>query len=128
MKNLGKHLILKKRLSPLLEKDLFCEIVDLYEDKAIRSTFLTNDTGINLIEYNEDFYLIIENLLYLKYGEWKTEIISWYIWERKDYVTGEIGLMEWSDSKTDEVKEVIIKCSEDLWDILEEIDKKSKDG
>ncbi len=128
MKNLGKHLILKKRLSPLLEKDLFCEIVDLYEDKAIRNTFLTNDTGINLIEYNEDFYLIIENLLYLKYGEWKTEIISWYIWERKDYVTGEIGLMEWSDSKTDEVKEVIIKCSEDLWDILEEIDKKSKDG
>jgi hypothetical protein len=128
MKNLGKHLILKKRLSPLLEKDLFCEIVDLYEDKAIRNTFLTNDTGINLIEYNEDFYLIIENLLYLKYGEWKTEIISWYIWERKDYITGEIGLMEWSDSKTDEVKEVIIKCSEDLWDILEEIDKKSKDG
>ena len=36
--------------------------------------------------------------------------------------------MEWSDDKTDEVKEVIIKCSEDLWDILEEIDKKSKDG
>jgi hypothetical protein len=62
MKNLGKHLSVKKRLSPLIEKDLFCEIVDLYEDKAIRNTFLSEDTGINLIEYNEDFYLIMKKL------------------------------------------------------------------
>jgi|TARA_R110000744_G_scaffold371891_1_gene483177 hypothetical protein len=125
MQNLGKHLLIKKKISPLHEKDLFCEIVDLYEDIALRGTLLRENNGIDLNEYNEDYYVVIENLIYLKYGEWKTEIITWYIWERKDIITGEIGLMEWTNDDTEETKEVIIKCAEDLWDVLNEIDKQN---
>jgi|TARA_R110000772_G_scaffold205705_2_gene316320 hypothetical protein len=122
MKEFGKNLGLKKRINPLDEKELFCEIVDLYEEAAIRGTLLDENTGINLMEYDEDFYIIIENLFYLKYGEWKTEIVTWYVWERKDIVTGEIGVLEWTNEDTDETKEVIIKCAKELWDLLTEID------
>ena len=86
---------------------------------------MRENNGIDLNEYNEDYYVVIENLIYLKYGEWKTEIITWYIWERKDIITGEIGLMEWTNDDTEETKEVIIKCAEDLWDVLNEIDKQN---
>lgn len=126
MKNFGKYLSLKKQFSPLHEKELFCEIIDLYEDSAIRSINLKENNGVNLNRYNEDFYIIIENLIYLKYGEWKTEIITWYVWERKDYDTGEIGLLEYSSDDSEEYKEITIKCSEDLWDVLEEIENSSK--
>lgn len=124
MNTFGKHLIVKKQLSPIHEKEIFCEIIDLYEDVALRGIDLTRNTGINLDGYNEDFYLIIENLIYVKYGEWKSEIITWYIWERKDIITGEIGIMEITNEDTDKTREVIVKCSEDLWDVLDELSKK----
>ena len=124
MNTFGKHLVVKKQLSPIHEKEIFCEIIDLYEDVALRGIDLTRNTGINLDGYNEDFYLIIENLIYVKYGEWKSEIITWYIWERKDIITGEIGIMEITNEDTDKTREVIIKCSEDLWDVLDELSKK----
>ena len=126
MNTFGKHLIVKKQLSPIHEKEIFCEIIDLYEDVALRGIDLTRNTGINLDGYNEDFYLIIENLIYVKYGEWKSEIITWYIWERKDIITGEIGIMEITNEDTDKTREVIVKCSEDLWDVLDELSKKKK--
>ena len=124
MNTFGKHLVVKKQLAPIHEKEIFCEIIDLYEDVALRGIDLTRNTGINLDGYNEDFYLIIENLIYVKYGEWKSEIITWYIWERKDIITGEIGIMEITNEDTDKTREVIIKCSEDLWDVLDELSKK----
>ena len=122
MKEFGKKLLIKKRSTPLNDKDMFCDLVDLYEDLVLRGDQIYKEFSLNLTNYEDNFYILIENLFYAKYGDWKTEIITWYVWERKDVDTGEIGLLEWSDESTEEVKEFIIKCSEDLWDVLEAID------
>lgn len=122
----GKNINIRKRTIELDEKELFCELVDMYEGLAIRSEKAFTEFGINLQSYEEEFFLTIENLFYLKYGEWKTSIITWYIWERKDIETDEIGVLEWTNKDTDEKHEVILKCSEDLWDILNEIEGKTK--
>jgi hypothetical protein len=122
----GKNINIRKRTIELDEKELFCELVDMYEGLAIRSEKAFTEFGINLQSYEEEFFLTIENLFYLKYGEWKTSIITWYIWERKDIETDEIGVLEWTNEDTDEKHEVILKCSEDLWDILNEIEGKTK--
>lgn len=118
----GKKLHIKKRTNPLNDKDMFCELVELYEELVLRGDKIANEFQLNLINYEDGFYLLIENLLFTKYGDWKTEIITWYIWERKDIDTGEIGLLEWTNDKTEETKEILIKCAEDLWDVLEDID------
>tara|TARA_B110000967_G_C18886215_1_gene564132 strand:+ start:140 stop:520 length:381 start_codon:yes stop_codon:yes gene_type:complete len=118
----GKKLHIKKRTNPLNDKDMFCELVELYEELVLRGDKIANEFQLNLIDYEDGFYLLIENLLFTKYGDWKTEIITWYIWERKDIDTGEIGLLEWTNDKTEETKEILIKCAEDLWDVLEDID------
>ena len=122
----GKNINIRKRTIELDEKELFCELVDMYEGLAIRSEKAFTEFGINLQSYEEEFFLTIENLFYLKYGEWKTSIITWYVWERKDIETDEIGVLEWTNEDTDEKHEVILKCSEDLWDILNEIEGKTK--
>ena len=121
MKELGKYLNIKKRNSLLSEKEMFCDLVDLYESLVLRGDELDEKYSLNLTEYEDDFYLLIENLFYLHYGDWKTEIITWYVWERKNNSTGEIGLLEWTNMETDETKEVIIKCTKDLWDIFKNI-------
>jgi hypothetical protein len=123
MKEFGKNLMIKKKGIPLDEKETFCNIIDLLEETIIRSEKIYDEVNIDMINYEENFYLIIDNLFHLHYGEWKAEIIHWYLWERKDYKTGEIGLLEWTNQDTDETKEVTIKCSEDLWDILKEIEQ-----
>lgn len=121
MKQFGKHLNLRKKSSPLDEKELFCEIIEVLEDTIKRSNKLYKEHGLEFKEYDENFLLVIDNLFFLKYGEWKTTIIVWYLWERMDE-EGNIGELEYEDLDTGKNKVVIVKCAEDLWDIIKEIE------
>ena len=49
---------------------------------------MESEWGFDTSTYDEPFYLIIENLFYVKYGEWKTDIILWwaYGYEKHAYV------------------------------------------
>ena len=124
MSNLGKHLNIKKRINPSEEKELFCELIDLYEHTIERSKKLYKEHGLEFKDYDENFLLIIDNLFYLKYGQWKTEIITWYLWERVDE-EGNIGTLEYEDTNTNKSSgEIIIKCAEDLWNILQKLNSK----
>tara|TARA_B110000503_G_scaffold67970_1_gene106310 strand:- start:1581 stop:1955 length:375 start_codon:yes stop_codon:yes gene_type:complete len=124
MKELGKYLNIKQRTSPQSEKERFCELIELYESLVLRSDKLIEAYSLNLTDYEDNFYFFIENLFDLHYGDWKTEIISWYIWDRKNPETGEIGMLEWTDDNTDTTKEILIECAEDLWNILKQIEAK----
>ena len=123
MSNFGKNLIIKKRNSPIDEKEMFCGLVDLLENVVLRGQEMFDNYNLNLSEYDEDFYIIIENLLVLNFGEWKTELVLWYVWERKN-PEGEIAPMEWTNEDTDETKTIILKNSEELWNVLQEIEGK----
>jgi hypothetical protein len=123
MSSFGKNLIIKKRNSPIDEKEMFCGLVDLLENIVLRGQEMFDNYNLNLSEYDEDFYIIIENLLVLNFGEWKTELILWYVWERKN-PEGEIAAMEWTNEDTNETKTIILKTSEELWDVLQEIEGK----
>jgi len=122
MKEFGKHLNLRRKHNPLEEKDYFCDLIDIYEATVARSKKLYHEYGIKFADYDENFLIIIDNLLYLKYGEWKAEIITWYVWERIDEEDNILDL-EYENTKTGFKKTVIVKCSEDLWDILKEIEE-----
>ena len=113
MNQFGKHLSLKKKTSPLQEKELFCEVIELLEATIRRSIKLYKEHGLEFREYDENFFLAIDNLFYLKYGEWKTEIIIWYLWERQDE-EGNIGELEYENLDSGKKKVVIVKTPDDL--------------
>jgi hypothetical protein len=73
------------------KKELFVGLIQMYENCWLKSNALYNDFGLNLVEYEEDFFIVLENLIYLHFGETKGQIILWYIYDRVDMETGESG-------------------------------------
>jgi hypothetical protein len=120
----GKNLTLKKRSIPLNEKEFFCDIVDLIEFVSLRSDAMFEEMGVDTTDYDDNFYILIEELFRLNYGDWKTDIMLWYIWERKDK-EGNIGLLTINNDDTDETEEIIVKTSEDLWNVFKKIEGKN---
>ena len=62
MKEFGKNLMIRKKGSPLDEKETFCNIIDLLEETILRSEKVYDEINIDMINYEENFYLIIENM------------------------------------------------------------------
>lgn len=125
LNNFGKKLKLNKRSSKkktLSEKEMFIEVVDAYTSAWKRSNLTYEQYQINLLEYEEKFYSIIEQLMFMKFGPWKTELILWYIFARENILTGEISpLLLQVEGKED--VEVTIKTSSDLWELLKKLEE-----
>jgi len=121
--NFGKGLKFKQRTKKqetYTEKDIFIETIDLLYSTWIRSNKAYEMYKINLLEYEEPFYQIIENCLLIKYDLSKTEIILWYIFGREDEEGNILPLIFQVDGKDDE--KLIINNPSDLWNLLEKLD------
>ena len=122
MKNFGKNVNIKsKKKKELSEKEIFIEIISLLDDCFERSSELEQH-ALNITSYEEPFYIMIENLIFLKYGEWKTDIILWWVYNRFDE-EGNVVAIELNDHIEDKQEEVIVETTEQLWDFLKRIDK-----
>lgn len=124
LNNFGKKLKFKQReIKPetFSEKELFIENMKLLQDTWNRSNKAYDQYKINLLEYEEQFYQVIEGFVLLKYGPWKTEIILWYIFVRVAD-NGEIIPLIYQ-ANGEESEEIILKTPEDLWDLLEKIEE-----
>jgi hypothetical protein len=122
LNNYGKKFKFKKREKKekiISEKDLFIETLDFLEKNWAKSNQVYDLFGINLLEYEESYFKAIENLIVLKYGMWKAEIILWYVFGRKDNEDKIYPLSINNEDGSNE--EVIIDTPEELWDILEKI-------
>jgi hypothetical protein len=80
--------------------------------------------GINMETYDDAFYVLIENLILKQYGEWKTELIMWFVYDRFDENEELMPLLLQEEGEEEE--EVFIETPEQLWDLLKKIEKKSK--
>jgi len=128
LNNFGKNLKFNQRSEKgkkvLTEKELFIELMTMLEETWDRSNESYEKYKINLLEYEESFYQMIEGFMFLKYGDWKTEIALWYIFIRKGEEGDIIPLkVRFNDAKEDE--EIYLNNATDLWDILERIDKEN---
>ena len=103
------------------KKELFVGLIQMYENCWLKSNALYNDFGINLVEYEEDFFIVLENLIYLHFGETKGQIILWYIYDRVDMETGESGniiLENEDDLGNVNTIEYKVENVEQLWEFL----------
>jgi hypothetical protein len=124
LNNFGKRLKLIKRTKKakeISELDLFIESVGMMDHCWERSNNLYEVFGLNTLEYEESYYQIIEDLLLIKYGYWKTEIILWYVFGRKDE-EGEIHPLV-VQHVGGEDEEVVIATPLELWNFLAKIEE-----
>ena len=119
---LGAKSSLRKKLptKKLREKELFCEILNNLQFVNARTMGMKHDYKVNMMDYDDPFYIAIENLLQLKYTEEQRNIINWWLYD-KFLPTGEVLIL------TDKESEEIIPSDtpEDIWDLIREHEKKN---
>ena len=123
LNNFGKKLKLKERVKKqetFTEKEIFIESMEMLEEVWVRSNESYEKYKINLLEYEEQFYQVIEGFILLKYGVWKTEIILWYIFARVD-ADGNITPLAYK-IKDQEEEEIVLNNPNDLWEFLKKIE------
>jgi len=124
LNNLGKQFKFSRRISvkpteTLSEKEMFVDLITRLDEAWDSSNKLFAKFKINLLEYEEGYFGLIEDLLLMKYGSWKTEIILWFVYGRMDE-NGEIHPLSLNLEGNEE--KVIIKTPTQLWDLLNRID------
>jgi len=119
LSNFGKLKINKRNKSN--GKDTFIETVILLEHCWLRTNFLHEEVKIDLWNYEENYYKIIENLIFMQYSEEVANLILWYVYDRFDADGKILGLDITFPGK--ESKRFILKTPTDLWNLVEKINK-----
>jgi hypothetical protein len=118
IKKFGQRLKIEesKTTKVLKEKEVFIENVTILEEVLKRSDKLYNEFVIDVYMYEEPFLQIIENLFLLKYGEIVSEIVFWYLYDRKDD-DGNIYPLVFEEEDKEPV-DIILKTPTDLWKFI----------
>ena len=124
LNNFGK-LKISKRNRLANEKEMFIETVILLEHCWLRTNFLHEEVKIDLWNYEENYYRIIENLIFIQYSEEVANLILWYVYDRFDADGKILGLDITFPGK--EPKRFILKTPTDLWNLVEKINKSNKE-
>jgi hypothetical protein len=128
LNNFGKHLLVKSKNRynvDVSDKQMFIELIDTFSMAHQRSLSVEKEHGLKLEKYDGLFFLLIENLFYHHYGEWQTELILWYVYDRLDDKESTIPMLV-LDELTGEEDEIYIENANELYTFIQSIKRKLK--
>ncbi len=119
---LGATSSLKEKLpvKKSLKKQLFCEVLQNLQFVNGRTLGMKHDYKVNFMDYDDPFYVTIENLFKLHYTQEQQNVINWWLYD-KFLPTGETLILTHKD--TEEV--IPSETPEDIWDLVQEHAKKN---
>ena len=119
---LGTKSSLKQKLPAKIsyKKELFCEILQNLQFVNSRTMGMKHDYKVNMMDYDDPFYVALESMLQLHYTQEQRNLINWWLYD-KFLPTGEVLIL------TDTSTETIIPSDtpEDIWDLIIEIKEKN---
>ena len=108
------------------EKEIFIDTINSLEQCWIRTNFLHEHLKLDFYSYEEQYYRIIEDLIFVKYGETIGKLILWYVYDRFDS-DGELQKLEVTiPGKTKKI--YTLKSASDLWILIEKINKANQNN
>jgi hypothetical protein len=118
---LGTKSSLRKKLPAKIShtKELFCEILQNLQFVNGRTMGMKHDYKVNMMDYDDPFYVTIENMFQLHYTQEQQNVINWWLYD-KFLPTGEMLIL--TDKDTEE--EIPSDTPEDVWDLIQEHAKK----
>lgn len=125
--NFGKNLkfnLRGKKNKTLSEKEMFIKFVTNLSKCWDNSNEAYDKFKISLLEYEEGYYQVIEDLILTKYGVWKTELILWYVFGRKNKEGKIFPITIKTKAKEDE--DVYIDSPLELWNLLGKLDEQKR--
>ena len=105
------------------EKKLFCEVLQNLQFVNGRTLGMKHDYKVNMMDYDDPFYVAIENLFRLHYTQEQRNVIKWWLYD-KFLPTGEVLIL--TDKTTEEV--IPSDTPEDIWDLIQQHKNEKKDN
>ena len=102
-------------------KTLFCEILKNLQFVNGRTLGMKHDYKVNMIDYDDPFYVIIENLIKIHFNSHQQSIINWWVYD-KFLPTGDILIL--TDNNTEEI--IPSDTPEEVWDLVNNLNKKNE--
>ena len=102
------------------KRELFNTIITGLAHINSRSLSLKHDYKIDMMEYDDPFYIALENLIKLHYTQEQQNVINWWLYD-KFLPTGEVLIL--TNKETEEV--IPSETPEDIWDLIQEHEKKN---
>ena len=114
---LGTKSSLRKKLPSKKshEKDLFCEILQNLHFVNSRTMGMKHDYKVNMMDYDDPFYVSIENLFQLHYTQEQRNLLNWWLYD-KFLPTGEVLVLTHKD--TEEL--IPSDTPEEIWELIQE--------
>jgi hypothetical protein len=114
---LGAKSSLRKKLPSKQshKKQLFCEILQNLQFVNSRTMGMKHDYKVNMMDYDDAFYVAIENLFQLNYTQKQRNLINWWLYE-KFLPTGEVLIL--TDKVTDDI--IPSDTPEEIWELIQE--------
>ena len=104
----------------LKERDLFCEVLSNLQFVNSRTLSMKHDFKVNMMDYDDAFYVVVENLFKLHYTQEQRNLINWWLYE-KFLPSGDALIL--TDTTTEKV--IPSDTPEDIWDLVMEIKEKN---
>ena len=109
----------KKRNQALKKKTLFISLVSQYEQALNKSVKLQAEFNIDLFDYEEPYFGVIDKLMLLMWGGDIYEIVTYYLYERFN-MDGTLNCIIETTEEGEE-REIILKTPEDLYNYLVQV-------
>jgi hypothetical protein len=111
----GDKINISSQIESSSEKEKLQFIIETIETIIDRDYKLAEITNIDFTTYSEPYFIVIENLIAMHYGEEITNAIMFYLYGDEDDDENEIPFDE-----DDDGNQVFIRTFEDLWSIIGE--------
>ena len=102
------------------KREVFCEILQNLQFVNNRTMGLKHDYKVNMMDYDDPFYVTIENFFQLHYTQEQQNVINWWLYD-KFLPTGEVLILTHKD--TEEI--IPSDTPEEVWDLIQEHEKKN---
>ena len=99
----------------LMEKKLFIEVIETLKKIEDRKDFMQSEIGMDMTLYEDQFFLVIENLLKLHFSKEQLALIQLYLYELTPDTDWD-GTITIETNKSEKV--VNFKTASDVWQII----------
>lgn len=105
-----------------MQKQMFIEVIKSIKKIEDRRDFMISEIGMDMTQYEDQFFNVIENLLKLAFTKEQIGLIQLYLYDLtpdKDWdgtITVEVGA-------TKQEKKVPFKTPEDVWNLINSLKK-----
>ena len=116
--NVKSYVRRKKRTELDKKKEMFVQMINSMEEITVRQALLYADMDVDMFKYDEKFLSIIDLMYYLHFGESCSEIMAFYLYDRKNPDGTLNPLIDQSG------QEIILETAYDLWSLIISINPK----